>query len=245
MNTLSIIIPVFNEEKTLEKTLKTILQIKLPKNFSKEIITLDDSSSDNSLNILKKFAKEFKEISFYQNNKNLGKSLTVKKGILKSTGDYVIIQDADSEYDPFEISKLLKMALKNDYDVIYGNRFIKKNKTIYWHYFIGNRILSLFSNIFTYPRIKTFIPDMEVCYKLIKGGIIRKIAKTLISKSRFGFEPEITAKLSKFKINKNHLNFYIHPISYKPRTLKEGKKLNAVTDGWKAFKEIIRFNLFN
>ena len=128
-------------------------------------------------------------------------------------------------------------------DVVYGNRFGKKNKVIYWQNYFGNKSLSIFSNLFTYPRIKTWIPDMEVCYKLINGNAARRIAEQIVSKSTFGLEPEITAKLSRYKVNKKHLKFGVVPISYYPRTLAEGKKMHAIKDGIKALKEILRFNL--
>jgi len=246
MKKLSIIIPVHNEAKTLDKIITKVTILKLPNKISKEIIIINDGSSDNSLEIIKRYSKKNKEIKYINNQKNLGKSQTVKKGILASSGDYIIIQDADSEYNPNDISKLVAYAIKNNLDVVYGNRFGKKSKIVYLENYIGNRLLSFISNIFTYPRLKVWIPDMEVCYKLIEGTIARKIAKNIESISSFGFEPEVTAKLSKYKDkNKRHLKFGVVYINYYPRTKKEGKHMKAFKDGFKALKEIIISNLFN
>lgn len=240
---LSIIVPIHNEEKTLELLLEKVIDLKLPEKIRKEIILIDDKSTDNSQKIITKYSQKYSNISAIINKENKGKSQSVKSGVLKSTGDWVIVQDADLEYTPSEIRDLLIKALDENLDVVYGNRFGKDNKVIYWRFFLGNKFLSLFSNLFTYPRLKTWIPDMEVCYKLIKGKIFRRIAKDLESTSTFGLEPEITAKLSKYKINGQNLKFGIVPISYRPRTKSEGKHIEVVNDGIKAFYEIIKFNL--
>src|SRR5690606_2854949 len=240
---ISIIIPVYNEEKTLEELVKKVLSFKLPQEFQKEIVIVNDGSKDKSWEIMQKLEKENPEIKAISNEKNIGKTQTVRNGILETTGDFVVIQDADLEYIPSEISDLLDLALEKDLDVVYGNRFGKKNDVIYWQNYFGNKLLSFISNIFTYPRIKTWIPDMEVCYKLIKGNIVREIAQTIESKSNFGFEPEITAKLSKYKRDGKHLAFGIVPISYYPRTIADGKKMKAVKDGIRALGEIVKFNI--
>ncbi len=240
---LSIVIPAYNEEKTLEELVKRVFELTLPQNFEKEIIIVNDGSKDSTWEIIQKLAQENTEVVPLNNPHNMGKSQTVRNGLLKTTGDYVVIQDADLEYEPKEILDLLNLALENDLDVVYGNRFGKKNEVIYWQNYIGNKSLSAFSNLFTFPRIKVWIPDMEVCYKLIKGNVIREIAEGIVSKSTFGLEPEITAKLSKYKLNGKHLKFGIVPISYYPRSIAEGKKMNAVKDGMKALREIITYNL--
>lgn len=242
---LSLVIPAWNEEKTLEELVRKVLAVKLPYNLEKEIVIVNDGSKDATGEIINKLDKEYKEIKGYHNEKNSGKTQTVRNGILKSTGELLIIQDADFEYDPQEIPDLLKLMFEKDLDVIYGNRFGKKNKVIYWQNYIGNKSLSIFSNFFTYPRIKVWIPDMEVCYKLMKGDIARELAQNITAKSTFGLEPEITAKLSKYIDEKTgkHLKFGIVPISYYPRSIAEGKKMKAFKDGFKALKEIIYFNL--
>lgn len=243
MRKLSIVIPVYNEEKTLKELVAKVLEFKLPEGFEKEIVIVNDGSKDSSWNIMLELEKNHKEIKAIANEKNMGKTQTVRHGILETTGDFVVIQDADLEYIPSEISDLLNLALEKNLDVVYGDRFGKKNKVIYWQNYFGNKLLSLISNIFTYPKIRTWIPDMEVCYKLIKGDIAREIAETIESKSNFGFEPEVTAKLAKYSKDGKKLKFGIVPISYYPRSIEEGKKMKADQDGIKALKEILKFNL--
>jgi glycosyltransferase involved in cell wall biosynthesis len=241
---LSFIIPAYNEERSFATLLDKVLAVKLSNGFAKEIIIINDDSKDKTKEIAESYAKKYSEIKVLSNTTNMGKSQTVRKGILASTGDYVIIQDADLEYEPEEISSLLMKTVKENLDVVYGNRFGKSNKVIYWGNYIGNRSLSFFSNFFTYPRIGVWIPDMEVCYKLIRGDVARAIAKNIVSQSNFGFEPEVTAKLSKYKSNNKHLKFAIIPISYTPRSISEGKHMKALRDGFKALLEILRFNIF-
>lgn len=244
MKKISIIIPVWNEEKTLEKLVEKVRSVDFPGSLEKEIILVNDGSKDKSLKIMEELSTAHKEISHYNNERNLGKSQTVRNGVLKSTGDLVIVQDADFEYDPEEIVTLIKEYKVKGLDVVYGNRFGKDNPVIYWQNWLGNRLLSFISNVFTYPRIKKYIPDMEVCYKLMDGHIAREVFKTVESKSSFGLEPEVTAKLSRYKRNGKRLKFGVVPISYFPRSIEEGKKMNAFKDGVKALKEIIHFNLF-
>jgi glycosyltransferase involved in cell wall biosynthesis len=243
MKTISFIIPAWNEERTLQDLVNKVLKVELPKDFNKEIIIVNDASKDKTGEIIDQLAKKFKEIKGFHNEKNSGKTQTVKNGIAKSTGDYVIIQDADLEYDPNEIVDLVNLLTEKRLDVVYGNRFGKKNKVIYWQNYAGNQFLSIISNIFTYPRIKVWISDMEVCYKLMRGDVAREIGKTIQSTSKFGLEPEITAKLSRYRIDGRRLKFGIVPISYYPRTIAEGKKMNAINDGLKAIREIFMFNL--
>ena len=162
----------------------------------------------------------------------------------------VAIQDADLEYDPKDLLKMVEVFKKEPIDVIYGNRFGKNNKIIYYANWLGNRGLSLFSTLFTYPKARMWTSDMETCYKMVKGDIFRKIAKTISAKTNFGFEPEITAKLAKFKIKDRkekgrHIKFAQIPIDYYPRTVAEGKKMKGLSDGFKALIEIIHYNLFD
>ena len=242
---LSLIIPAYNEERSLTALLDKVLAVKLSNGFAKEIIIINDASKDKTKGIAESYAKKYSEIKVLSNATNMGKSQTVRKGILASTGDYVIIQDADLEYEPDEISSLLTKAVTENLDVVYGNRFGKNNKVIYWGNYIGNRSLSFFSNFFTFPRIGVWLPDMEVCYKLIRGGIARDVAQNIVAKSNFGFEPEVTAKLSKYRRDGKHLEFGVVPISYYPRSIAEGKHMKAIRDGMKALFEIIRYNLWS
>ncbi|MBN1915827.1 glycosyltransferase family 2 protein [Candidatus Dojkabacteria bacterium] len=242
-NLLSIIIPAWNEENTLEKLVSKVRKIRLPDGIEKEIIIIDDCSTDRTLEIIKNLGEKHKEIKGLSNLKNSGKSQTVKKGILASSGDYVVIQDADLEYEPEEIPEMLKLLIDKEYDAVYGNRFGKKNKVIYWQNYFGNKMLTVFSNIFTFPKLKTWIPDMEVCYKLVRGDVMRQIAKMIVSTSRFGLEPEITARLASYKSRGKRIKLGIHPISYYPRSIQEGKKMNALKHGFEALVEIIKFNL--
>jgi len=240
---LSIIVPVYNEAKTLETLVRRVLAITLPFNYQIELVLINDGSQDQSWEIMQKLQKEKKGIKILANPENLGKTRTVLNGIKASTGDLLVIQDADLEYNPQEIVEMVQLFETEQLDVVYGNRFGKKNKVIYIGNYIGNRLLSLLSNFFTYPRVKTWIPDMEVCYKLIRGNIARELAMQIVSKSSFGFEPEITAKLSKYKLQGQHLRFGIVSISYQPRTKAEGKHINAISDGFKAIVEVFKFNL--
>jgi len=245
---LSIVIPAHNEEKTIYELLKKVEKIKLPESTTKEIIVINDYSTDKTEKEIVKYKKEADTkktiVKYFSNETNLGKSLTVKKGIAETTGNYVIIQDADLEYDPNDISKILQMMLDNNLDFVYGNRFGKNNIVIYKSYLLGNKVLSAFSNIFVLLQTGKVIPDMEVCYKLMKGDIAREIFRNLESRSMFGMEPEITAKLTRFrKKNGKKLAFGIVPISYYPRTIEQGKHIK-VLDGIKAVWEIIKFNIF-
>jgi glycosyltransferase involved in cell wall biosynthesis len=240
---LSIVVPIYNEERTLSQLLEKVLEIDLPENYQKEMILCNDCSTDSSQQIIDEYCKKYDFIKSIKNPKNMGKSQTVKQGLLNSTGDFVVIQDADLEYDPKDLVDMLEQGLKKECDVIYGNRFGQYNGVIYWKNFLGNLFLSIFSNFFTIARIRVFIPDMEVCYKMFKGNIIREIAPQITSTSNFGFEPEITARLGQYS-KKDHLKFLILPISYYPRSVAEGKKMNAIKDGIKALVEIFRFNLF-
>jgi glycosyltransferase involved in cell wall biosynthesis len=240
---LSIIIPCYNEEKTLKEIIEKVLTVNW--DFDPEIIIVDDSSKDSSLEIAHGISRKHPNITVLHNSKNLGKTQSVVKGIKASTGKYVVIQDADLEYDPQDLLKMYKKATSKKADVIYGNRFGKKNKIGYLQNYVGNKGLSFLSNIFTFPRIKKVIPDMEVCYKMIRGSIARDLAPKIVSESSFGFEPEITSRLSKYRKKDNKiLDFYVVPISYFPRSLDEGKHMKAFSDGLKALIEILRFNIF-
>lgn len=238
---LSIVIPVYNEESTIKALLDLVIKTEL--GIEKEIICIDDGSKDKTKKILSKYQQKNK-ITFLKNKKNLGKTQSVRKGLLKTTGDLVVIQDADLEYDPNDLKKFVKLFNNSNIDVVYGNRFGQKNKVIFRGLWLGNTFLSLASSLFTYLRAGIFTRDMEVCYKMMKGKIFRSIAKNIKSKSRFGLEPELTAKIAKYKINGNHINFKQIPINYNPRQFEEGKHMEPIKDGFKALWEIVKFNTF-
>ncbi len=239
---LSIVIPAWNEEKTLQGLVKKVLDVKFPTNLDIDIIIVNDGSTDRTLEIATNLVKQYQQVKLFDNLKNVGKSQSVKSGLLKTIGNIVVIQDADFEYDPNELVNLLRLMQEKNLDVVYGNRFGKDNKVIYWQNYFGNRALSCLSNFFTLPRIHTWLPDIEVCYKMMRGDVARKIAKDIVSKTAFGLEPEITARLSKYLIDDRHLKFGVMPIKYYPRSIAEGKKMHAFKDGLKAFWEIIKFN---
>lgn len=229
---LTIIVPVFNEEKTILKVLDRLSKVNIP-SVEKEIIVVDDGSTDKTVDQIKKSKLKMK---FIQHRKNQGKGKAVRSGIEKATGDYIIIQDADLEYDPLFIQKLLLPILKKEAKVVYGTRlnrwpdFSKDERTLLFllHY-LGNRFLSLLTSIL-YGQ---WITDMETCYKLFPRAAIKGIA--LNSKS-FDFEPEITAKLLK----KGYKILEV-PISTTPRGYEEGKKLNTIRDGSIALYSLIKY----
>lgn len=240
MKILSIIIPVYNEEKFIKDAI--IAAKNAPSlNFKKEIIIVDDGSSDDTVKIIEKVLSQNKPSSKTSFKtifipKNHGKGFAVKKGVLESVGDVVLIQDADLEYSSKDYGLLLEPFINFSADVVYGSRFIsnRPHRVLYfWHYQI-NVLLTTLSNMFTNLNLT----DMETGFKAFRGDLIRKISKNLISNS-FGFEPEITARISKIK----GLKIYEVGISYSGRTYEEGKKIGW-KDGIKAVWEIIRFNLF-
>lgn len=234
---LSIVIPVYNEEKFITTTLKKVINANTL-GFEKEIIIVDDGSTDKTVDKIRKFIKNHKthNIILIISKKNEGKGVALKKGFLKSSGDIVLVQDADLEYNPDDYPKLLEPFLKNEADVVYGSRFIsdKPHRVLYFWHYVANLFLTLLSNAFTNLNLT----DMETGYKVFKGEFIRKIASKLESK-RFGFEPEITARIAKIK----GIKIYEVGISYWGRTYEEGKKIGW-KDGLRAVWEIIRYNIF-
>jgi glycosyltransferase involved in cell wall biosynthesis len=246
IKTISIVIPVYNEEKTISKILKKVITLKFPKRINKEVVIVDDASSDKSLDFVNEITKrKYNNTSFVvlRNKKNSGKSQTVKKGVIASSGDFVVVQDADLEYDPRDLIKFIEIFLSKPHlDVIYGNRFHKKNKFSSPVHSLGNRFVTYMSNFFTRP--KGFAPnDMETCYKMVRGDLMRAIFRTLESNSNFGLEPEFTAKLAKYrKFNGKRLNFKEIDIYYKPRDISEGKKMRWFKHGFEALLEILYFN---
>ncbi len=232
---LSIIVPCYNEENTIQQIIAEVLKVDLG-STKKEIIIVDDFSKDDTRNILKKLADKHKEITVLLQDKNQGKGAALKRGILESTGDVMIVQDADLEYDPEEYKRLLYPIERGHADVVYGSRFIggEPHRIIYYRNQVANKFLTMLSNMFTGLNLT----DMETCYKMIKGDLARELAASLKAQ-RFGFEPEITARIAKSKAA-----VYEIGISYYGRSKEEGKKI-GFSDGVKAIWEIIRFNVFS
>lgn len=231
MAVLSIIIPVYNEINTVEELLRKVLNAPLPDGIEKEIIIVDDFSKDGTREFLKALGEPFK-IVFHGENK--GKGAAIRTGLKYATGDYVVIQDADLEYNPDEIKDLLKPILEGKADVVYGSRFMSGRPHAvlrFWHY-IGNKILTVISNAFT----NLYLTDMETCYKMFTRKVIDEIGPKLVS-NRFDIEPEITARIAKGKYRVFEIG-----ISYGGRTKAEGKKIGW-KDGIEAIWAIVKFNL--
>jgi glycosyltransferase involved in cell wall biosynthesis len=239
MKTLSVVIPVYNEEKTIIDTFEAVKKADSLA-FNKEIIIIDDGSSDKTAEVIKELeknhtAKKDFTLKIILSPKNEGKGAAIKKGLLATSGDVVIVQDADLEYDPAEFPIMLEPFIKNKADVVYGSRFIsnRPHRVLYfWHYQV-NLFLTLFSNVLTNLNLT----DMETGYKAFTGELIREIAPHLESR-RFGFEPEITARIAKVR----GIKIYEVGISYTGRTYAEGKKIGW-KDGIKALWEIFKYNL--
>lgn len=234
INKISIIIPCYNESTTINELLSKVIKADSC-GLEKEIIVVDDGSKDGTKKILEKY-KKVKGFKIIFQKINKGKGAALRSGFLISTGDIVLIQDADLEYDPDEYPLLLEPIISNRADVVYGSRFMggRPHRVVYYWHSVMNNFLTTFSNMMTNINLT----DMETCYKVVRGDMIRRLATDLQS-NRFGFEPEITARLSKVK----GIRFYEVGVSYYGRTYNEGKHINWI-DGLKAIWEIIKYNVF-
>lgn len=236
MSTLSIIIPVFNEQNTIIQILDKLTEVSLSGNLSKEIVIIDDCSFDSTATLITEYIENNNEntVKYFRQDINRGKGAAIHQGIKLSTGDFVIVQDADLEYDPEDFNLLLKPLLMGRADVVYGSRFIGGNPRrvlFFWHT-IGNKFLTLLSNIVTNLNLT----DMETCYKMFKGNIIRDLQ---LVENRFGFEPEVTIKISKI----SNIRILEVGISYYGRMYSEGKKIGW-RDGFRAIYCIIKYGIF-
>lgn len=235
---LSIIIPAYNEGRTIHLILDKVREVNLINNIQKEVIIVNDASKDNTKEAIENYIQLYGQqinISLFNQEINQGKGAAIHKGIELATGEFLIVQDADLEYDPEEFNILLKPVIDGYADVVYGSRFMGGNPhriLFFWHT-IGNKFLTFLSNMFTNLNLT----DMETCYKLFDS----KIAKGLkLKEKRFGFEPEVTAKVSKVP----KIRIYEVGISYYGRTYEEGKKIGAV-DGFRAIYCILKYNIFS
>jgi len=236
INKLSIIIPAFNEGKTIHLILDKIKEVNLINGITKEIIIVNDFSTDNTEQAIENYirANSLLNIQYLKHPQNRGKGAALHTGIIKATGEYLIIQDADLEYDPKEYNELLIPIVDGFADVVYGSRFIggKPHRILFFWHTIGNRLLTTLSNMITNLNLT----DMETCYKLFNTKIIQAIS---LKENRFGFEPEITAKIARIP----NIRIYEVGISYYGRTYEEGKKI-AWRDGFRAIYCIVKYNFF-
>jgi glycosyltransferase involved in cell wall biosynthesis len=226
---LSVVMPVFNEVRTIEEIVARVLSAP----FEKEIVIIDDCSTDGTVDLLRKIANQSENIKVFYHDRNRGKGAALRTGFGQVSGAIVIIQDADLEYDPREYPRILEPILDGRADVVYGSRFLGGPHRVmfFWHY-VGNKFLTLLSNMMSNLNLT----DMETCYKAFRKEVLKDLT---LKSDRFGFEPEFTLKVAKRKFR-----IYEVPISYSGRTYEEGKKINW-KDGVAAIFSIIRFRFFD
>ena len=237
MAKLSIIIPAYNEGPTIHKILDMIKTVKLEHDLESELIIVNDASKDNTEEAILKYKDSNPDlnIQYYAHEKNQGKGAALHTGISKASGEYLIIQDADLEYDPHEYNKVLRPILEDRADVVYGSRFMGGNPhriLFFWHS-LGNKFLTFLSNMLTNLNLT----DMETCYKCFRTEIIQGLK---LKEKRFGFEPEVTSKIARIP----NIRIYEVGISYYGRTYDEGKKIGW-RDGFRAIYSIIKYNIFS